>query len=164
MPNFDAAMESLSWVCPKCKREGDLRVLLELRDGQPICDDPECRMPVETTNYVRRDAAGIIRLSMDWVYSHGHPYVGYAYVVRGTTGGYADRVSWSVVAYTSWERAKVHALSAELRAYEICLEHAELLAHGRYDVVEGKNEFDRNMKVGYTGASYYVDAVPFKEV
>ena len=151
-------MEYLSWVCPDCKQEGDLRCAL-LADRCPACN-----CPVKATGHIMRNVkTGCIQISPDWVEASGYPDEGFVHVVRGQTGEYADQVDWAVKAYTSWERAKVHAVSAELRAYELCLAYADSMNAGQYKIVEGKNEFDPRMKVDYTGVEYCVDVVELED-
>ncbi len=72
------------------------------------------------------------------------------YIVEGTTGEHSDRTDWVVCAYKSKKRAEDHVRKAMLRAKEI-----EQTRENRYSVPVGINEFDKHMRMDYTGTEYY---------
>lgn len=71
------------------------------------------------------------------------------FVVMGTTGEYSDGIEWPVLAFTDEEDAKRHVENASRRANEI------QVTRRRHDLTEPVNEFDKEMKIFYTGTSYY---------
>ena len=74
------------------------------------------------------------------------------YVVFGTTGEYSDRTEWCVIAYRDENQAKEHVVNATRRANEIEVTRPSRF---RVDPAAGKNEFDPDMEMDYTGTSYY---------
>ena len=77
------------------------------------------------------------------------------FVVMGTTGEYSDRNEWAVMAYLDESAAQKHVVNADRRAKEIFATCAD-----RYSVERGANEFDPDMRMDYTGTSYFIYTVP----
>jgi hypothetical protein len=78
------------------------------------------------------------------------------YIVMGTTGEYSDRCEWPVVAYFDEHAAKVHVYNAKCVANQI----EQNMDGSWYDPDEdAKNEYDPDMRMYYTGTTYYVMTV-----
>jgi hypothetical protein len=72
------------------------------------------------------------------------------YVVMGSTGEYSDRSEWPVVAFRDEEEAQKSVENATRRANECGANRAS-----QYQIEKGVNEFDPDMRMDYTGTSYY---------
>lgn len=75
------------------------------------------------------------------------------YIVMGTTGEYSDRIEWPVIAFEDEELAKQQVEYAKTMAdkiYERCLEY------NKFPLISAKNSYDPNMKMDYTGTSYFI--------
>ncbi len=76
------------------------------------------------------------------------------WVVFGTTGEYSDRDEWPVRAFYSKSNAERLVAAATARANEI-------FASEEYQ--SGVNPYDPEMKMDYTGTTYYVVEVPIAD-
>ena len=76
------------------------------------------------------------------------------YVVFGATGEYSDHRDWTIHAYTDEHVAQEHVLKASERSRELLAQY-----HSRYDIPDGANEWDRQMRIDYTGVNYEYVAV-----
>ena len=76
------------------------------------------------------------------------------HVIMGSTGEYSDRSEWPVRAVRDEERAKciVELATQRAAAIEESKDRYERLDDSNPDHV---NEWDRNMKMDYTGTSYF---------
>jgi hypothetical protein len=81
------------------------------------------------------------------------------YVVCGSTGEYSDHAEWLVAAYTNEKDAQRHVLLAAQEADCIKEERGNRYTSPR----EGSNRFDANMRMDYTGTSYYYDTTELHE-
>jgi hypothetical protein len=77
------------------------------------------------------------------------------YCVIGETGEYSDHHEWIICWLSDKEEANEYAKLAKTRCDELIQEYG-----GRYKVPEGANEYDPDMKMDYTGTTYYVCEVP----
>jgi len=73
------------------------------------------------------------------------------YVVMGRTGEYSDREEWPVLAFFNHAAAQDYVEKASGRAREL-----ESTRAGPYTPPPGVNEYDREMRMDYTGTSYYL--------
>lgn len=82
----------------------------------------------------------------------GHDMKGSVFVVKGSRGEYADKVTWLVAWHPSLELAKMHAENAQRRGEELVNEFGPdcVWQHGKV------NEYDPDFEPSYTGASYTV--------
>ena len=75
------------------------------------------------------------------------------YIVMGTTGEYSDRTEWPVIAFEDKKLAEDQVRYAKTTAdiiYEKCLEY------NKFPLKSLKNSYDPNMKMDYTGTSYFI--------
>jgi hypothetical protein len=79
------------------------------------------------------------------------------YVVFGQTGEYSDRTEWPVMAYYDEASAKAHVKRAGIAANELFVRY-EKVGYPRTDNYE--NPHDPDMKLDYTGTTYYYLVVP----
>ena len=77
------------------------------------------------------------------------------FVVMGTTGELKDHNEWAVIAYLDEAAAQEHVVNAGHRAKELFATRPD-----RYSIENGANEFDPNMRMDYTGTSYFIYTVP----
>lgn len=84
----------------------------------------------------------------------------YVYVVRGETGEHADWSSWVVCGFTRLKEAKKYVKDANTAATEI---YVSLMGKMYWAKDHGKNPFDPDMKMDYTGTTYTYAKVPFYE-
>jgi hypothetical protein len=75
----------------------------------------------------------------------------------GSTGEYSDRTEWAVLAFTSEAKAAAHCTLATARAHEIQQALGQSPAGMQH---YENNEYDPDMRMDYTGTSYYVLVVP----
>ena len=73
----------------------------------------------------------------------------------GTTGEYSDRTEWPVIAFEDKELAKQQVYFASIRANEI---YNQMINDINFDLDDNKNKnsYDPNMKMDYTGTSYFI--------
>jgi hypothetical protein len=72
------------------------------------------------------------------------------YVVMGSTGEYSDKDYWPVKAFLNKELSEKYIAKCSARAREI-----ENTRPSRYDLEKGLNKFDPEMRMDYTGTSYF---------
>lgn len=76
------------------------------------------------------------------------------YVVTGQTGEYSDNCHWLVKAFTTEKKAQHFVVLATREAKKIEATRVE-----RYSVPKGKNKYDPEMLMDYTGTFYNYDEV-----
>ena len=81
------------------------------------------------------------------------------YVVFGTTGEYSDRSEWPVKAFRMKRKAVALVTKATDRAKALEQSTPE---YQHYEA-EGQNEFDPDMKMDYTGTTYYICTVELED-
>ena len=82
------------------------------------------------------------------------------YIVSGTTGEYRQQSEWTVAAYTDETKAQAHA-DAALRWYQEN-NYFERYSREWDDSIKPKNPFDPFMSCDYTGTSWMVGWVEFR--
>ena len=83
------------------------------------------------------------------------------HTIFGTTGEYSDREEWPIVSYVDEEKAQLHVMRATEKANEW---KAKMGDAGRYDGAPADfSEYDPNMKMDYTGTSYYYETTELIE-
>lgn len=71
------------------------------------------------------------------------------WIISAHTGEYSDSRDWNIAAYFDEEQAKRHVELATRRSQELQAQHKE-----RYDIPDGANEYDPEMRIDYTGIDY----------
>lgn len=78
------------------------------------------------------------------------------WVVMGTTGEYSDRNEWPVVAFTDKARAEARIVACTQEANKRFSEEVEPEEENHWGSYNTKNNpLDPNMKMDYTGTSYF---------
>lgn len=80
------------------------------------------------------------------------------YVVMGRTGEYSDNVQWAVKAFKNEKKAQEFIVAVTKIANEV-----EATRECDFSVPEGANPLDLQMRMDYTGTSYFYYVVELEE-
>lgn len=86
------------------------------------------------------------------------------WIVQGSTGEYSDHDEWVICAYRTQEQANTHAVLAAARAREIQkAADGEMVFSWDLERLGMFNEYDKDMRIDYTGVNYQVIEVELRD-